>query len=189
MTDSEFTAAPPSKSKVLTLANQITILRILLIPVVVIGMLERMPGWAYGILIFSMLTDFLDGVAARQRGERTRLGAFLDPMADKLLLTSVFITLTFLRQIPTWVFVVVFARDMLIVLGWSVIYILTGSSDIKPRPLGKATTVAQMSTALACMIALPIGITNWFIWITMALTIGSAFDYVYVGQKRLGEWA
>ena len=144
-----------STKKVMTLANKITILRMLLIPVIVIGLLEGHTTWVYILLAFSMLTDLLDGIVARRRGERTRLGAFLDPMADKILLTAVFLTLTFLKRIDMWVFVVFFSRDLMIVLGWAVIFILSGSSTIQPRPLGKSTTAVQMSTALAVMLPFP----------------------------------
>src|SRR4029079_10362518 len=124
-----------------------------------------------------MLTDFLDGLAARKRGERTRLGAFLDPMADKLLLTAVYLSLTYMRELPGWVFVAIFSRDLMIVLGWSVIFILTGSSTVQPRPLGKATTAAQMLTALAVMLPMPPIAITVMLWITIALTIASAVDY------------
>ncbi len=179
---------PVARQKVMTLANKITILRMLLIPVIVIGLIEGYTWWVYTLLGFTMFTDFLDGLAARRRGEQTRLGAFLDPMADKLLLTAVFLSLTYLREIPIWVFVAIFSRDLMIVLGWSVIFILTGSSTVQPRPLGKATTTAQMITALATILAVPAPVHKGLIWLTIALTAASAFDYIRAGEKRLGEW-
>ncbi len=138
----------------MTLANKITVLRILLIPVIVIGLLLEHKTWVYILLGFSMLTDLLDGLASRARKERTRLGAFLDPMADKLLLSAVYLTLTYLQIIHPWVFVLVFSRDLLIVLGWVVIYILTGSAKIQPQILGKITTAIQMLTALSFIVPL-----------------------------------
>lgn len=179
---------PGTSRKVLTLANKITILRMALIPVIVIGLLEGLSLWVYALLAFSMFTDLLDGIVARRRGERTRLGAFLDPMADKLLLTAVYLTLTFLKSIDMWVFVVIFSRDLMIVLGWAVIFILTGSSTIQPRPLGKSTTAVQMATALAVMLPLPRSVGHVMVWMTIALTIASAIDYLRVGERRLGEW-
>ncbi len=182
-------AAPKTKTtKVMTLANKITIARMLMIPIIVIGLLEQHTRWVYFLLAISMASDLLDGLVARRRGERTRLGAFLDPMADKLLLTAVFLTLTFLKRIDMWVFVVVFSRDLMIVLGWTVIFILTGSSTVQPRPLGKSTTAAQMVTALAVMLPMPASVVNGLLWITIALTIASAVDYLRVGERRLGEW-
>jgi cardiolipin synthase len=179
----------PDKKSILTLANKITVLRIILIPVIVIGMLEHQSAWVYFLLGFSMLTDLLDGLAARIRGERTRLGAFLDPMADKLLLTAIYITLAHLNVVPTWVFVVIFSRDLLIVIGWAIIFILTGSSDIKPRLLGKITTTTQMVTALLLMLNILPGFHRLFLWIVVAVTTVSAIDYIRIGEKRLGEWA
>jgi len=122
----------------LTLANQITILRIFFIPVIVICLLEGYQTAVIILLSLSILTDLLDGLAARLRGERTRLGAFLDPLADKLLLSAVFLTLTYLGLLEIWIFVVIFSRDLLIVLGWGIIYILTGSSTITPPRTGKS---------------------------------------------------
>lgn len=174
--------------RVMTLANKITILRMALIPVIVIGLLEGHSGWVYALLLVSMITDLLDGLAARKRGERTRLGAFLDPMADKLLLTAVYLTLTLLKRLDMWVFVVIFSRDLMIVLGWTVIFILTGSSTVQPRPLGKSTTAAQMATALAVMVPFPDVAVSAMLWITIVLTIASAVDYLRVGERRLGEW-
>jgi len=171
-----------------TLANQITILRILLIPLIFILLIERKILWGVILLSFCTFTDFLDGLAARLRGERTKVGAFLDPMADKLLLTTVYLALMTMDLIDTWVFVVIFSRDLLIVLGWSVIYILTGNSHISPRRLGKITTAVQMITALFCMIQAPHPLPHFFIWLTVGTTIASAIDYIIVGEKRLGQW-
>lgn len=172
-----------------TLANKITILRIVAIPALVIGLFERQREWVIGILAFSMITDLLDGLAARLRGERTKLGAFLDPMADKLLLTAAFMSLTVLGDFDVWVFVVIFSRDLLIVLGWIVIYILTGASHITPRPLGKTTTAVQMTTALAVILGFGDPIKSGLIWAAVVFTVISAIDYIIVGERRLGEWA
>jgi len=177
-----------SKKSVMTLANKITVVRILTIPAIVIGMLEQAHVWVYALLTFSMATDLLDGLAARRRGERTRLGAFLDPLADKLLLIAVYMTLTHMGVIEVWVFVIIFSRDLLIVLGWSVIYILTGSSNITPRVLGKVTTAVQMAVALLFMLEVPETIHHFLLWAMILLTIASAADYVRLGEKRLGEW-
>lgn len=182
------TAAAPSKPKVMTLANKITISRMLLIPVIVIGLLERQSTWVYVLLAISMLTDLFDGLVARRRGERTPLGAFLDPMADKLLLTAVYLTLTIMKQIDMWVFVVVFSRDLMIVLGFAVIYILTGSSAVTPRPLGTTATAFQMCTALAVMLPFPPAVPATMKWLTIALTVASLIDYLRLGERRLGEW-
>lgn len=172
----------------MTLANKITVGRIVLIPVIVIGLLQHRTTWVALLFFFSILSDFLDGLAARRRGERTKLGAFLDPMADKLLLTAVYITLTTLGKIQMWVFVVTFSRDLLIVLGWIVIYILTGASNIEPRPLGKITTAVQMAAALVFVMNLPDPFSAILLWCAIACTTASAIDYIIVGEKKLGAW-
>ncbi len=178
------------RKSLLTLANKITILRIILIPAIVIGLLKNHYLSVTALVVFSMLTEFLDGLAARRRGERTDLGAFLDPMADKLLLTALFMTYTYLGKIDTWVFVIIFSRDLLIVLGWGIIHILTGSSAIIPRSLGKVTTAAQMATAVVLLWPqFPAGARDALLWLTVAITVISAFDYVFIGEKRLGASA
>src|SRR6202163_1184064 len=128
----------------MTLANKITVLRIIAIPILIIALLEHQLGWARAIFILSILSDALDGTIARIRGERTPLGSFLDPMADKLLLLGTFIAYTYLGWIPVWIFITVISRDLIIILGWTVVYILTGNSKIEPRLLGKFTTALQM---------------------------------------------
>ncbi len=172
----------------MTLANKITVGRILLVPPIVIGLLEHMTVWVYVLLGICIVTDFLDGLAARQRGERTRLGAFLDPMADKLLLGAVYTTLAYQNVVPMWIFVVIFSRDLLIVLGWSVIYILTSSATIEPRMLGKITTAIQMATAFVCITKIQQPVPGALLWLTLAATAASAIDYVIVGEKKLGSW-
>ena len=172
----------------MTLANKITLLRIILIPVLVIGLLLDAPVWPWVIFILSMITDVLDGTAARLRGERTQLGVFLDPLADKLLIVATFLTLSYLHKVPLWVFVIVFSRDLLIVMGWLVIYILMKSSAIIPRLLGKITTFAQMATLLCVMLELPARLSDPILWGMIILTTVSTIDYVIIGARRLGEF-
>jgi cardiolipin synthase len=110
-------------------------------------------------------------------------------MADKLLLTAVYVTLAYRGFLPAWVFVVIFSRDLLIVLGWAVIYILTGSSKVAPRTLGKVTTGIQMATVVGFLMlpdASPL--RSMLLWSTVFATAASAIDYVYIGEKRLGDW-
>lgn len=176
----------PKKKSNQTLANKITIFRIMVIPIIVIGLLHKQTLWVYALLFISLLTDFLDGLVARLRGERTALGAFLDPLADKLLLTSVFLTLTYQGVIEMWVFVVIFSRDLLIVLGWAVIYILTGSAAVTPRMLGKTATAIQMATAFSYIVPVPDFLRTVLLWLAIGATITSALDYMMVAEKRLG---
>ena len=174
----------------MTLANRITIFRIALIPVYVILYLEQreypnLINWTLAVFAFAILTDLLDGLAARMRREKTPLGTFLDPLADKLLLTASFVLFTYRSEIPLWIFVVVFSRDLIIVLGWTIVYILTSSSRIEPRPLGKATTFMQMSASISILFPIPSEITLWVVRIMVLVTVLSAIDYVWLGSRRL----
>jgi cardiolipin synthase (CMP-forming) len=171
----------------MTLANRITILRIVLVPVLVIGLLQGAEVWPAILFIFSAFTDVMDGAAARWRQERTTLGSYLDPLADKLLLVSTFLVLAHRQMIPMWVFVVIFSRDLLIFIGWNIIYILTQNSKPAPRLLGKLSTFCQMA-AIATILVGPLRpVHPVFLWIMIAVTAASAVDYVWVGAKRLHQ--
>jgi cardiolipin synthase len=171
----------------MTLANKITIFRIVLTPLIVIGLLQNSPVWPLSLFILSAVSDSLDGAAARFRNERTRLGTFLDPLADKLLLVSSFLTLAHLREVPMWVFVVTFSRDLMILLGWTVIYILTQTSTPTPRWTGKMCTFFQMLTIAAVLVPAFRPYTPYVLWPMIAMTVVSALDYVALGVRRLSE--
>jgi cardiolipin synthase (CMP-forming) len=170
----------------MTLANKITVARIITVPLFVIALWEQSMLTARILFILCVASDAADGAIARWRGERTALGTFLDPLADKLLLVSTFITLTALGGIPVWVFIAVLSRDLLIVMGWSVVFILTHNKKIEPRPLGKVTTALQMGVAVALLFNFPLPVYHGILYAMVAATILSACDYVWVGNKRLG---
>ncbi len=171
------------------LANWLTILRILLIPVFVTLLVYRQAALALLVFCLASLTDLLDGYIARRGNRQTRLGAFLDPVADKLLLSSAFITLTYLKVIPFWIAAVVVSRDLLLSVGVLVIHVAGGTVHPSPTRLGKLSTVFQMATVLACMI--------WFYfkmfptlprllaWVTAILTVASGLQYLMQGLKQL----
>jgi cardiolipin synthase len=173
----------------MTLANKITVGRIIAIPLLIIALLEHNVLWARIIFVLSVASDALDGMIARIRGERTPLGSFLDPLADKLLLLGTFVAYTYLGWIPIWIFIAVISRDLIIILGWSIVFILTGNSKIEPRVLGKATTALQMAVAGVRLINVPESIYHSVLYAMITATILSALDYVWVGNKRLGASA
>jgi cardiolipin synthase (CMP-forming) len=170
----------------MTLASKITVLRIIAIPFYVIALLEHQIVCAQIIFCLSVFSDALDGTIARLRGERTPLGAFLDPLADKLLLVVTYIIFSYLNWIPLWVLVAVMSRDLIIILGWTVVYILTHNSKIEPRPLGKITTALQMAVAVARLFNFADPLYHGLLYVMIAATILSAGDYVWIGNKRLG---
>ena len=171
------------------LANWLTTLRILLIPVFVTLLVYRRPGWALAVFCAASLTDMLDGYIARARGTQTRLGAFLDPVADKLLMTSAFITLTYLKVIPFWIAAVVVSRDLILSVGVIVIHVAGGIVHPTPSWFGKASTLCQMGTVLSAMLAFYFH-TLMFLpkaaaWVTAFFTVASGLQYLVLGLKQL----
>ena len=130
------------------LANWLTIVRILLVPVLVICLVYNRALLAFGTFVVAGVTDMMDGYIARTRGTKTRLGAFLDPLADKLLLTASFVTLTYKypKVLPFWLTAIVLSRDLLLILVAVLIMLTGGQLNPTPTALGKASTVFQMLT-------------------------------------------
>jgi cardiolipin synthase (CMP-forming) len=171
------------------LANWLTTLRILLIPVFVTLLVYRRPGWAFLVFCVASLTDMLDGYIARRRGTQTRLGAFLDPVADKLLMTSAFVTLTYLKVIPFWIAAVVVSRDLILSVGVIVIHVAGGTVHPSPSWLGKASTLCQVATVVSAMLAyyfkiLP-SLPRAAAWVMAFFTIASGLQYLVQGLKQL----
>ncbi|HEY7250537.1 MAG TPA: CDP-diacylglycerol--glycerol-3-phosphate 3-phosphatidyltransferase [Methylomirabilota bacterium] len=172
------------------LPNWLTTLRILLIPVFVTLLVYRRPGAALLVFCLASLTDMLDGYIARVQGCQTRLGAFLDPLADKLLLTCGFVTLTWLKVIPFWITAVVVSRDVVLSIGVLVIHVAGGTVHPAPTWIGKMSTVFQMATVLAAMASgyfqlLPPVTTKVLAWVTAAFTVTSGLQYIMMGLKQL----
>jgi cardiolipin synthase len=170
------------------LANWLTLLRILLIPVFVTLLVYRRPGPALIVFGVAALTDLLDGWAARHWKDESSLGAFLDPMADKLLLTSSFITLTYLKALPFWIAAVVISRDAILVSGALLIYMLGGR--IRPRPTwaGKAATFCQVLAVLSGLLARFFGIQlapRSVLWLAAGFTVISGLQYIIQGMRFL----
>jgi cardiolipin synthase len=169
----------------LTLANKITVGRLLSIPLLVIVLLLGWDRAALVVFAASALSDALDGLVARRLKQKTVLGSYLDPLADKLLLSSTYLVLAHGDRLPMWVFVLVFSRDVMILLGWNVIYILTRTFTVEPRWPGKAATFSQMALVLLCLSGG--GGAAWppVFWAMVAATGASMVDYVWVGAKKL----
>jgi cardiolipin synthase len=171
------------------LANWLTLLRILLIPVFVTFLVYRRPGIALGVFCLASVTDLLDGYIARRAGTLTRLGAFLDPLADKLLLTASFVTLTWLRLLPFWITAVVVSRDLLLILGAVLVYMMGGRIHPSPTRAGKLSTFFQILVVLVAML-LPRfpaagGALRILIGIATAFTVFSGLQYIVQGMRYL----
>ncbi len=172
------------------LPNWLTTLRILLIPVFVTLLVYRRAGAALVVFCLASLTDLLDGYVARVQGRQTRLGAFLDPVADKLLLTSGFVTLTWLKVLPFWITAVVVSRDVVLSIGVLVIHVAGGTVHPSPTWVGKMSTVFQMALVLAAMASayfqlVPPFVTKLLAWVTAGFTITSGLQYIVMGLKQL----
>lgn len=170
----------------LTPANQLTLLRMILIPVLALLVLYAQLGWALVVFIVAAVTDALDGLLARRAGQHTTLGAWLDPMADKLLVATLFIVLTLplphlVQRIPIWLTVLVLSRDIGIVATVAVVNLAVGRRTFKPSIFGKAATATFLITGVATLwtnfAGAPSLIVPVFAWLSVALTVVSTVHY------------
>ncbi len=175
----------------MNLPNALTLIRILLIPLFVILLISKSFHGALITFVIAGITDALDGFLARIWHQRTDLGSYLDPIADKLLLASAFITLAILDIVPYWLTVIVISRDILIAIGFWVLTMMDHKPTIKPRYTSKVTTVFQILTIIwALLSALHWGFGSLFpilIGLTAFFTILSGIHYIYIGNKLLTE--
>lgn len=180
----------------LTLANQLTILRIVLIPAFVILVLYGRLGAALLVFVTAGVTDALDGLIARRAGQRTSLGAWLDPMADKLLLVTTFVVLThpsipLTNHLPMWLTVLVISRDVVIVGVVAIVNLAIGPRTFKPSIWGKMTTAAFIVTCVIVMffnyLRRTSPVVDVAIWTSLALTLVSSADYFLRLRKLIGE--
>src|SRR5690348_1442369 len=132
------------KSRIFTVPNQLTLLRLGFLPLFIILVFYRRYTWALVILILAGLTDSMDGLLARSLNQKTSLGAYLDPIADKLLLSSSFVVLAFNGQIRWWLTILVLGRDVLILTAAAVILVAVGYRPFPPSVYGKITTTVQI---------------------------------------------
>ena len=181
-------------SRILTAANQLTLLRLLLVPVFVLCLLYDLPGWALLTFAFAGLTDLFDGLVARLSGQSTELGAWLDPMADKLLLLSMFIMLTMptpglANRLPLWLTVLVISRDVGIVLTVAVVNLAVGPRTFRPSVLGKLATAIFVLTGVVTLYFNYLRVTSpvvtWCVYAALVITLLSGFDYVRRSTRSL----
>jgi cardiolipin synthase len=176
---------------VLTLANRLTILRILMTPAITILLLYRYMAAAVALFLLAGITDGLDGFVARRRGQRTALGMVLDPLADKLLLMSAVVVLTLLKELPRWFTIIIVSRDVILIGGSLILYMFLGKLFTPPSWLGKTTTGFQIATVLLAMLDnfVPVfrSVVMPVAFLTTALTVCSGLDYVFRGARLLND--
>jgi len=178
-------------SQVLSFPNQLTLLRLVFLPFIVIKLVEGRYESALILFTLAGLSDLLDGLLARSLQQQTMLGQYLDPIADKLLLSTSFLVLSILHKIPWKFTVVVFSRDISILAASAVLYAIAGLRDFRPSIFGKANTFAQLAAIFFVLIS---GIINrrWIgimrlacLRAVFAFTIISGLHYVFVVGHRL----
>jgi cardiolipin synthase len=172
---------------VLTAANQLTFLRLVLVPVFALCMLYAHPGWALVTFVIAGITDAFDGLLARSMGQPTTLGAWLDPMADKLLLLTMFVMLTLpglglANHVPLWLTVIVISRDVAIVLTVAIVNLAVARRTFRPSMLGKAATAVYILTGTVTLFENYRGVASPFvplcIYLSLALTLASGVHYI-----------
>jgi cardiolipin synthase (CMP-forming) len=178
-------------SQLLTYPNQLTLLRMTFLPFIVIKLVDGRYGVALILFVLAGMSDGLDGLVARALKQQTTLGQYLDPIADKLLLSTVFLVLSILHKIPWKFTVVVFSRDISILAASTVLFAIAGLRDFRPSVFGKANTFAQVA-AVFFVLLLQIKAERWvaiarltFLRATFTFTIISAIHYVFLVGKRL----
>jgi len=180
-----------AKAQFWTAPNQITLLRLLFIPFVIIAVFDAHWRWALGLLIAAAFSDALDGLLARTLHQQTLLGLYLDPIADKMLLSSLFLVLSFVKKIPWKYTVLVFTRDIGIVATAVVLYATVGFRDFRPSIFGKINTVCQIAAVWFVVLSQVLE-AQWlaimvkiFLYATFTFTTISAVHYVLLTGRRL----
>lgn len=176
-----------------TVANQLTLLRMVFIPFFLLSIWEGRYGWALALFILAGLTDTLDGVLARLLQQRTSLGAYLDPIADKLLLSSAFFVLALKGDVRWWLTILILSRDVLIIAIAVAIIIATGRRPFPPTIYGKVCTVVQVLTVFLVLLTRVRGeeflliAERVAIYLAAAFTIISGLHYVFITRHRIAD--
>ncbi len=175
----------------MTIPNLITTLRIILTPIFIIYLLNRQFGAALIMFIACGVSDGLDGFLARVLRQKSTLGSYLDPIADKLILVSTYVVLSFMGSIPIWLAVTILSRDVMISLGVIVLVIYRMDIQIRPSFISKITTCLQFITVISVLAAEYADISEtilvWLFPMTAVATITSGLHYIHAWFKMMGE--
>lgn len=170
--------------KVINLPNFLTILRILAIPIFITTIIYHKYLTALSVFICAAITDALDGLIARLTKQQTDLGRFLDPLADKILLTTSFILFAYYGWIPIWLTIIVITRDTIVVVGWFILYLVKDTTQINPSILGKTAIAMQLIFIAYKILQINYaGFPNYSILmvLTAFFTVISGLQYIYKG--------
>jgi cardiolipin synthase len=173
----------------LTIPNLITLLRILLTPLFIIFLIQGAYHKALIVFLLAGLSDLADGLIARTWQQKSRLGSYLDPLADKVLMAASFVTLSIYREIPSWLTVVVISRDVALAVGVLIFRLADIPLVVRPSLAGKWTTTFQVSTVFLVLVGkiwpFPYQVLLAFFWCTGILTTVSGIHYLYNGIKMM----
>ncbi|MGB3536854.1 MAG: CDP-alcohol phosphatidyltransferase family protein [Mesorhizobium sp.] len=174
----------------MTIPNMITILRLVLVPGVVLAMLQARWEWAFTGFVVAGISDGVDGFIARHFNQRSRLGAYLDPMADKLLLVSVFVVLGIAGELPLWLVIAAVSRDALIVFAVLLSSVMAQPVEMKPLMVSKANTAIQLVLAAVVLGELAFGVDIGalrpaLIILSGLLTVASAAAYLVAWLRHM----
>jgi cardiolipin synthase len=181
------------KGRIWTVPNQITLLRLGFLPFFLILISYEHYKWALLVQVLAGLSDGIDGLLARSLNQRSSLGAYLDPIADKLLLSSSFIILAFKQKLAWWLTILVLSRDILILIVAAVIILIAGYRPLPPSLLGKLTTLVQIILVFAIVFAAAypdprlVVFNRFLIYVVAALTVISGFHYSITIARRLSS--
>ena len=182
-------ASSPVSQARLTIPNLITLFRIILTPLFIIFLIQGNYRKALVVFVLAGVSDMADGLIARTWQQKSRLGSYLDPLADKILMSSSFVTLSIYHQIPSWLTVVVLSRDVILAVGVVIFRLADIPLVVRPSLAGKLTTLFQVSTVFLVLISKinPISplVLPIFFWITGVLTTISGIHYLYNGIKMM----
>jgi len=173
--------------------NLLTMLRLFTLPFLVITILDGSWGWAFALLWVAGVSDGLDGLLARLLQQRTVLGQYLDPIADKLLLSTLFVVLTKVGVIPRYVTVLVLSRDLGILLIATLLFVTNTLRDFRPSLLGKLNTAVQILgvlTVMTCQVASRgwlVEMKGVLLWTIALLAPVSAAEYAWIVIRRVSE--
>jgi cardiolipin synthase len=175
----------------MSLPNIITFLRIALVPVFLLLLIYDNYGMALGVFVVAGMTDAVDGAIARMMNQKTELGMFLDPIADKFLVLTAFIALALMGKLPLWLAETVIVRDVVIVAGSLYLYKRGFKSKIKPVLLGKLTTFMLITLLVVTLVGVYLDrefdLTDYLVWLTAALLITSGIQYLFRGFRMMND--
>jgi cardiolipin synthase len=169
-------------TKIISIPNVITFIRIIIIPLFVTALVYERYGTALTLFCLAALSDMLDGFLARKTGQNTELGAFLDPLADKALLVTSFILFAVYGWTPSWLTITVISRDLIVTLGWIVLYLIDHRTKVEPTLTGKTAIACQLILIAYTLVSITMNAVpppqGWMFGLTALLTILSALQYI-----------